>query len=133
MIDLILKHNQKTIKPIRTPRRSVKEMVQDYEDNIIEPPLQFRDEKPHMSVKQIIQPPFKFRDKLPTIIEEKEPPILAPRIKKPLPLPSTIINETAITLKGYTKSYEIGIKNEIDSFVQLQSTRKAIEIHIEKN
>ena len=66
-------------KPIPKQRRTVKQMVQEYEDNII-------------------QPPFKFRDKLPTIIEEKEPPMPAKRTKKqiknPTPLPRTIINET---------------------------------------
>ena len=52
LINLILQQNRKTIKgkPIPTPRHSVKEMIQEYEDNII-------------------RPPFKFRDKLPTIIE----------------------------------------------------------------
>ena len=30
-------------KPIPTPRKSVKEMVQNYEDNIILPPPEFRD------------------------------------------------------------------------------------------
>ena len=34
-------------------------------------------------------------------------------------------------LKGYTKSFEIGIKNNKDPLEQLQSTRKAIEHHIE--
>ena len=33
-----------TEKPIPPPRKSVKQMVQDYEDNIIEPPLEFRDD-----------------------------------------------------------------------------------------
>jgi len=33
-------------------------------------------------------------------------------------------------MKGYTKSFEIGIKNNKDPFAQLQSTRKAIEYHI---
>ena len=44
LINLILQQNQKTTKrkPIPTPRRSVKEMIQDYEENIIKPPLEFR-------------------------------------------------------------------------------------------
>ena len=33
-------------------------------------------------------------------------------------------------MKGYTKSYEIGIKNDKDPLVQLQNTRKAITDHI---
>ena len=51
LVNLILQQNKKTIKrkPIPIPRRTVKQMVQEYEDNIY-------------------RPPFKFRDKLPTII-----------------------------------------------------------------
>ena len=45
---------------IPTPRKSVKQMVQDYEENIILPPLEFRDD-------------YK--------------PIPKPRTKKPVPLP----------------------------------------------
>ena len=33
----------RTYKPIPTPRKSVNHMVQDYENNIILPPLEFRD------------------------------------------------------------------------------------------
>ena len=47
-------------KPIPTPRKSVKQMVQEYEDNIILPPLEFRDD-------------YK--------------PIPKPRTKKPVPAP----------------------------------------------
>ena len=41
------------------------------------------------------------------------------------------INEKAKALKGYTKSFEIGIKNNKDPLKQLQSTRKGIKFHIE--
>ena len=41
------------------------------------------------------------------------------------------INEKAKALKGYTKSFEIGIKNNKDPLKQLQSTRKGIKSHIE--
>ena len=92
-------------------------MVQEYEDNII-------------------RPPFKFRDKLPTIIEEKETPIPANRTKtfdiNPIPEQRTIMKETNKALKGFTTSYEISIKANKDPLIQLQNTRKAIEIHIEK-
>ena len=40
------------------------------------------------------------------------------------------INEKAKALKGYTKSFEIGIKNNKDPLKQLQSTRKGIKFHI---
>ena len=92
-------------------------MDQEYEDNII-------------------RPPFKFRDKLPTIIEEKETPIPAKRTNtfdiNHIPEQRTIIKETNKALKGFTTSYEISIKNNKDPLIQLQNTRKAIEIHIEK-
>ena len=92
-------------KPIPAPRKSVKQMVQDYEDNIIQPPPEFRDD-------------YK--------------PTPKPRNKKPTPLPRTKIKQVDEALKGYTKSYEIGIKNNKDPLAQLQNTRKAIEYHITK-
>ena len=94
-------------RPIPVPRikKSVKSMVDAYEKNIILPPTQFRDD-------------FK--------------PIPAPRTKKvkPVPLPRTKIEQTDEAMKGYTKSYEISIKNNKDPLVQLQNTRKAAAFHI---
>ena len=119
LINLILKQNNeikvsqqqnakpipkpRTTKPIPLPRKSVKQMVQDYEENIILPPLEFRDD-------------YK--------------PVPLPRTKKPVPLPRTKIEEVAKALKGYTKSFEIDIKNNKDPLTQLQNTRKAVEKHI---
>ena len=119
LINLILKQNNeikvsqqqnakpipkpRTTKPVPLPRKSVKQMVQDYEENIILPPLEFRDD-------------YK--------------PVPLPRTKKPVPLPRTRIEEVAKALKGYTKSFEIDIKNNKDPLAQLQNTRKAIENHI---
>ena len=78
-------------------------MVKDYEDNIIEPPLEFRDD-------------YK--------------PTPKPRTKKPVPLLRTKIEEKAQAMKGYTKSFEISIKNNKDPLEQLKNTRNAIEYHI---
>ena len=119
LINLILKQNNeikvsqqqnakpipkpRTTKPIPIPRKSVKQMVQDYEENIILPPLEFRDD-------------YK--------------PVPLPRTKKPVPLLRTRIEEVAKALKGYTKSFEIDIKNNKDPLAQLQNTRKAIENQI---
>ena len=119
LINLILKQNNeikvsqqqnaklipkpRTTKPVPLPSKSVKQMVQDYEDNIILPPLEFRDD-------------YK--------------PVPLPRTKKPVPLPRTRIEEVAKALKGYTKSFEIDIKNNKDPLAQLQNTRKAIKNHI---
>ena len=110
LIKLLLKQeNKKPVqqkrRPIPTPRKSVKEMVKQYEDNIIQPPAEFRDN-------------YK--------------PVPAPRtkknaVKKPVPTQRTIIKQTDKALKGYTKSFEIGIKNNKDPLAQMQNTRKAIE------
>ena len=106
LIKLILKQNneikvlqqqnekQKIEEP--TPPKSVKQMVQDYEENII------------------------------------LPPVPKPRTMKPIPQPRTKIEQVAKALKGYTKSFEIGIKNNKDPLAQLQNTRKATEYHIVK-
>jgi len=75
--------NIKPRRPIPTPQKSVKQMVQDYEDNIILPPPEFRDD-------------YK--------------PVPLPRTKKPVPSPRTKIEQVAKVMKGYTKSFEIGIK-----------------------
>ena len=82
--------------PKPTPRRSVRDMVQDYEENIIAPPPEFRDDY------------------------------------KPVPMPRTQINQVDKALKGYTKSYEIGIKNNKDPLEQLHNTRSAVNHYINK-
>ncbi|KAL9979362.1 hypothetical protein ACROYT_G017015 [Oculina patagonica] len=106
---LSLKANQPRVykprPPIPTPRKSVKQRVQDYEENIIQPPPEFRD-------------------------DYKPKPM--PRTIKKAPLPRTKIEEVAKAMKGYTKSFEIGIKNNKDPLLQLQNTRKAVENHIIK-
>ena len=94
-------------KPIPMPRtkKTVKQMTQEYEDNIIQPPLEFRDR-----------------------------PIPMPRTKKVKPhiAPRTIIDETNRAMKGYTSSFKINIKNNKDPLLQLQNTRLAIGRHIKK-
>ena len=73
---------EEVVKPIPAPRKTVKQMVQEYEDNIIQPPLEFRDD-------------YK--------------PVPLPRTKKPVPLPRTKITQLNQALKGFTKSFEISI------------------------
>ena len=95
-------------RPIPTPRKSVKQMAKENEENIILPPIEFMDD-------------YK--------------PVPAPRtkqhaVKKPVPAPRTKIEQTDKALKGYTKSYEISIKNNKDPLAQMQNTRKAIEHRI---
>ena len=45
----------------------------------------------------------------------------------PIPAPHTKFTETTKALSGYTKSYEVSIKNDEDPLIQLQDTRLAIE------
>ena len=131
LIKLIIKQNTKPVpaprtktRPIPKPRKSVQQMVRDYEENIIPPPLEFRD-----GYKPVPVP----RTKRPVAAPRIKIPVAAPRTKKrPVPLPRTIIQETNKALKGFTKSYEINIKNSKDPLMQLQNTRKAVAIHIEK-
>ena len=110
LINLVLKLNEnieklQKQKPTPASRKSVKQMVQDYEENIILPPPEFRDD-------------YK--------------PVTLQRTKKlaPVPLPRTKIEQVAKAMKGYTKSFEIGVKNNEDPLTQLQNTRQAIENHI---
>ena len=127
-------------RPIPTPRKSVKQVAKEYEENIILPPIEFMDNykpvpTPRKSVEQmakeyeenIILPPIEFMDDYK--------PVPAPRtkrhtVKKPVPTPRTKIEQTDKALKGYTKSYEISIKNNKDPLAQMQNTRKAIERHV---
>ena len=45
--------------------------------------------------------------------------------QQPVPAPRTRIGEKRRALKGFTKSYEIGLKSDRDALVQLQNTRLA--------
>ena len=141
-------------KQVPKPHKSVKNIVKNYEDNIIPPPIQFRDDykpvplprtkkqvptekpipAPRKSVKEMVQkledniilPPMKFRDKpIPLPRTKKQAPI-----EKPVPLPRTKITLLNKALKGFNKSFEISIKNYKDPLEQLQKTRKGIESNI---
>ena len=105
------KPSPKPRRPVPTPRtyKSVKDMVQQYEDNIIIPPPEFRDD-------------YK--------------PIPAPRTKKtsekPVPEKRTTISQVEKALKGYTQSFDVELRDKKDPLVQLQKSRRAIE-HLFKN
>ena len=102
LIDLLL-NKMTSKKPIPTPKRSVKQLVTDYEQNIILPPLEFGDK-----------------------------PIPAPRTKKqiPVPAPRTKITKRKTAIKDNALSFEISIRNNKDPLQQLQNTRKAVEYHL---
>ena len=110
------KPSPKPKRPVPTPRKSVKDMVKQYEDNIILPPPEFRD------------------GPIPTPRTKKplQAPIPTPRTKKPVPEKKTIISQVEKALKGYTQSFEVELRDEKDPLVQLQKSRKAIE-HLFKN
>ena len=145
LINLLLKQNAKIqllknkyepIRPTPAQRKNVKQMVQDYEENIIPPPIEFQD-KPIPKPRTIKRPVPAPRINVKQMVREYEdnivPPVPKPRtIKTPVPLPRTKIEEVAVALKGYTMSFEIGIKYKKDPLQQLQNTRLAVERHIEK-
>ena len=89
-----------------------------------------------MGVKQLIR--YFENDNL----YKPQRPIPAPRTKKqqpqpqlrpqPIPAPRTKIMEKSKALKGYTKWYEIAIKNDKDILDQLQNRRLAISRFFEK-
>ena len=108
----------RTYKPVPAVRRpvpklhkSVKDMVKQYEDDIILPPLEFRD-----------RPIPKPRTKKPS-----QTPIPTPRTKKPVPEKRTIISQVEKALKGYTQSFEVELRDKKDPLIQLQKSRRAIE------
>ena len=138
--EIIRKSAPKMIrKQIQTPRKSVRDMIQQYEENIISPPPEFRDEPipitppPEFRDKPIIiSPPPDFRDKpIPKPrsqkIATKVKPIPTPIIKKPVPEKRTIISQVEKALKGFTQSFDVELRNKIDPLSQLQKSRKAIE------
>ena len=123
LINLVLEQKQK-IKVLF--QKIEKQKLNNDDHDVIQPPSEFRDKPvpaPRMSVKQmvqeyednIIQPPLEFRDDY-----------------KPVPLPRTKIEQVKKALKGYTKSFEIGVKHNKDPLTQLQNTRKAVEYHTMK-
>ena len=96
----------KTRRPVPTPRKSVKDMVNEYEDNI-------RDD-----YKPIPAP----RTKKPL-----QAPIPTPRTKKPVPEKRTIISQVEKALKGYTQSFDVELRDKKDPLLQLQKSRRAVE------
>ena len=106
-------------RPVPTPRtyKSVKDMVQQYEDNIILPPPEFRD-----GYKPI---------PLPRAKKPLQAPIPTPRTKKPsekpVPEKRTIISQVEKALKGYTQSFDVELRDKKDPLLQLQKSRRAVE------
>ena len=116
LIKLLLKLN--AIKPIKIdttvpkPRKSMKSMVQQYEDNVISPPSEFRDDYKPIP--------------LPKTKKPLQAPIPTPKIKKPSEK-RTIISQVEKALKGYTKSFDVELRDKKDPLLQLQKSRRAVE------
>ena len=129
LIELLLQKNEiidDKPRPVPTPRKSVKDMVQQYEDNIISPPPEFRDDYkpiPAPRTKKPLQAP------IPTPRTKKplQAPIPTPRTKKPVPEKRTIISQVEKALKGYTQSFDVELRDKKDPLLQLQKSRRAVE------
>ena len=104
LIQLLLNRQEpKMDKPVPAPRtrKSVKDMVQQYEGTIIQPPI------PAPRTKKRI-------------------------LEKQIPEKRTIISQVDKALRGYTQSFDIGIRDNKDPLIQLQNSRNAIN-HLFKN
>jgi len=120
LIVLLLKKENKRISKSRIS-------VRKYDDDIIEPPTQFRDE--------ILSPPPQFRDEIPkTKITRKlkKSSVKVEKTKRiPPPMASKIrIVETGVALENFVKSYSIDIKHDKDPLKQLNETKGQILKHI---
>ena len=98
-------------RPVPTPHKSVKDIVQQYEDNIIIP-----DHKPIP---------------LPRTKKPSQAPIPTPRTKKPsekpVPEKRTIISQVEKALKGYTQSFDVELRDKKDPLLQLQKSKRAVK------
>ena len=122
LIDLLLEQfSHKPMRPIPIPRKSVKSIVQQYEANVSSPPTFFKDD-----FKPIPAP--RTQKSLDAYIPSKLlQPIPAPDDSKLIPQKRTIITQMQQALQGYTKSFDIELRDNKDPLVQLQESRKAIE------
>ena len=89
------------VKPKPVPRKSVKQMVKEYED--------------------MIQPTEQFRDGYK--------PIPKPRTDRPLQIPK--IKEVNKALKGHAKSYGIELQDNLNSLNHFTKTKELVESHLE--
>ena len=143
LIDLILEQfSHKPMRPIPIPRKSVKSMVQQYEVNVSSPPTQFKDDykpipAPRTQKSLDAYIPSKPSQPIPAprtqksldayIPSKPSQPIPAPDASKPIPKKRTIIAQIQQALQGFTKSFDIELRDNKDPLVQLQESRKAIE------
>ena len=113
-LENLVRLREEARRPIPTPRKRiptpaprkmvVKQLIRYFENNNLYKPL-----RPN---KQQSRP-----QSIPAPTTKKQQPVAAPWTK---------IGEKQRALKGFTKSYEIGLKTDRDALVQLQNTRLAI-------
>ena len=108
------------VKPKPVPRNSVKQMVKEYEDHIIQPPEQFRDGYKPIPKPRTDRPLQMRRPPKPT----RKPP--------PPPIPEGESSQHKITqlrkaLKGSTKSFAVDVIDNEDPLHQLNETKNLIK------
>ena len=108
----ISKSVPKPWRPVPAPRKSVKDIVQQYEDNIIIPPPEFRDD--HKPIP------------LPRTEKPTQAPITSPRTEKRTKK-RTIISQVATALKGFSQSFDVELRDKKDPLLQSQKSRKAVK------
>ena len=99
-----------SVKPKPVPRKSVKQMVNEYEDIILPPPKQFRNRPPKPTRKP---PPV-------PQVEGHITNVSVPKIK-----------ELNRALKGHAKSYEIELQDNLNPLNHFTKTRPLTESHLE--
>ena len=116
------------VKPKPVPRKSVKQVVKEYED-IIQPPEQFRDgykpiPKPRTDRPlQMRRPPKPTRKPPPPPITQAEDHIIN------VPVPK--IKELNKALKGHAKSYGIELQDNSNPLNHFTKTKEFVESHLE--
>ena len=116
------------VKPKPVPRKSVKQMVKEYED-IIQPPEQFWDgykpiPKPRTDRPlQMRRPPKPTRKPPPPPITQVEDHIIN------VPVPK--IKELNKALKGHAKSYGIELQDNSNPLNHFTKTKELVESHLE--
>ena len=116
------------VKPKPVPRKSVKQMVKEYED-IIQPPEQFRDGYKPIPKPRTDRPLQMRRPPKPT---RKPPPPPIPQVEDHIinvPVPK--IKELNKALKGHAKSYGIELQDNLNPLNHFAKTKELVESHLE--
>ena len=118
------------VKPKPVPRKSVKQMVKEYEENVIQPPEQFRDGYKPIPKPRTDRPLQMRRPPKPT---RKPPPPPIPQVEDHIinvPVPK--IKKLNKALKGSTKSFIVDIIDNENPLRQLNETKIFIKKHLTK-